>query len=82
MVARGYPVDLLHVRRHGPYIEQDIKGMRIIDLGTNHVYSALPGLIRYLRRERPFVMLSDKDRVNRTALLARAIAGVDTRLVC
>jgi glycosyltransferase involved in cell wall biosynthesis len=53
----------------------------VIDLGTRHVYSSLPALVRYLRRERPAAMLADKDRLNRTALLARAIARVPTRLV-
>jgi glycosyltransferase involved in cell wall biosynthesis len=38
-------------------------------------------LVRYLRRERPYVLLADKDRVNRTALAARALARVATRLV-
>lgn len=41
----------------------------------------MPGIVRYLRRKRPVVMLSDKDRVNRTALLARLLARVRTRLV-
>lgn len=81
ILKRGYPVDLLHVRKHGPYIESDQEGLRIIDLGSKHVYPSLPAVVRYLRRERPFVMLSDKDRVNRTAIFARKLAGVDTRLV-
>ncbi len=81
LVDRGYPVDLLHVRRHGPHIERELEGLRVIDLGSRHVYPSLPAVVGYLRRERPAVMLSDKDRVNRTALLARFLAGVDTRLV-
>jgi len=81
LLGRGYPVDLLHVQRHGPYIDQEMDGLRIIDLGSKHVYPSLPAVVRYLRKERPTVMLSDKDRVNRTALLARFLAGVDTRVV-
>lgn len=81
LVERGYPVDLLHVRKHGPHIEMERDGFRLIDLGSKHVYTSLPALVRYLREERPVVMLSDKDRVNRTALLARFMAGVETRLV-
>ena len=78
---RGYPVDLLKVRNHGPELDETPHGVRVIDLGTNHVYTSLPAVVRYLRREQPFVMLSDKDRVNRTALLARSLARVPTRLV-
>ena len=81
LARRGYPVDLLHVRKHGPYLDPCPEGVRIIDLGSRHTYTSLPAIIRYLRKEKPEVMLADKDRVNRTALLARFLAGVDTRLV-
>lgn len=81
MARRGYAVDLLKVRKHGPELDDLPEGVRVIDLGSSHVYNSLPAVVRYLRRERPAVMLADKDRVNRTALLARKLAGVDTRLV-
>ena len=81
LAQRGYAVDLLHVRKHGPWLDQPPAGINIIDLGTRHTYSSLPTLINYLRQQRPAVLLSDKDRVNRTALLARFLARVPTRLV-
>ncbi len=81
LARRGYPVDLLKVRRHGPNLRETPPGVRVIDLGTRHTYTALPAVARYLRRERPAVMLSDKDRVNRTAFLARWLSGAPTRLV-
>jgi glycosyltransferase involved in cell wall biosynthesis len=76
----GLSVDLLRVRRHGPVLVRPSRGVRVVDLGTSHVTSSLPGLIRYLREERPDGLLCDKDRVNRIAILARALAGVDTKL--
>ena len=83
LAARGYAVDLLKVRKHGPTLDLVPNGVRVIDTGASTTYAALPALIRYLRRERPAVLLSDKDRVNRTALLARWLAGATntTRLV-
>jgi glycosyltransferase involved in cell wall biosynthesis len=85
LARRGYQVDLLKVRRHGPHLDpgqgETPPGVRVIDLGSRHTYACLPSIVRYLRRERPAVMLSDKDRVNRTALLARALARVPSRLV-
>lgn len=78
---RGYRVDLLKVRRHGPVLDEAPRGVRVVDLGSRHTYACLPAIVRYLRRERPGVMLSDKDRVNRTALLARFLARVPTKLV-
>ncbi len=81
LAQRGYEIDLLHVRRHGPTLDVIPDGVRVIDLGSRHVYPSLPALVKYLRRERPAIMLSDKDRVNRTALLAKFLARVNTRLV-
>lgn len=80
VAALGIRVDLLKIRGHGPHLSRVPDGVRIVDLGTSHVASALPALVRYLRRERPAAMLSDKDKVNRTALWARAMARVDTRV--
>jgi glycosyltransferase involved in cell wall biosynthesis len=79
--AWGIAVDLLGVRGHGPHLpEAGLSQLRRIDLGTAHVYAALPALTAYLRRERPAALLTDKDRVNRTAILGRALARSPTRL--
>jgi glycosyltransferase involved in cell wall biosynthesis len=79
--AWGFKVDLLKVRQHGPNLDTgSLPNVRLIDLGSAHVTGSLPALVRYLRRERPVAMLCDKDRVNRTAILARMIARVRTRL--
>ena len=82
LAKRGYEVDLLQVRKHGPHLQQIPAGVRCIDLGSSHVYSSIPAVIRYLRQERPGVLFSDKDRVNRAALFAHRLAGAkQTRLV-
>jgi len=81
LARRGYAVDLLKVRLHGPNLPEMPAGVRVIDLGSRHTYACLPAVAAYLRRERPAVLLSDKDRVNRTALFARTLARVPTRLV-
>jgi glycosyltransferase involved in cell wall biosynthesis len=80
LARRGYQVDLLKVRGHGPTLDQIPAGVAVVDLDCRHTYGCIPSLVRYLREQRPVVMLSDKDRVNRTALLARWIAGTQTRL--
>lgn len=73
--GRGYLVDILKVRKHGPELPSLPPGVRLFDLGTSHVYSSFFAVCRYLRRYRPVAMLTDKDRVNRTALLARAVTA-------
>lgn len=79
IAAIGLRVDVLGVAGHGPTFDILPDGVRHLPLGARHVNSAVPSLIRYLRCERPQAMLSDKDRVNRAALGARALAGGDTR---
>lgn len=78
---RGLRVDLLHVANHGPYLDPVPEHVRVVELGSAHVNSSLLPLVRYLRRERPAALLSDKDKVNRIALLARRLARVATRVV-
>lgn len=79
--SRGVPVDLLRIKGHGPYPDAVYPTLRIIDLGVSHVNSSLFPLIRYLRRERPAALLTDKDRVNRTALVARFMSRVPVKTV-
>lgn len=80
--AWDQPVDLLVIRGHGPSIAVDgLRCARRIELGAAHVNTALPGLIRYLHRERPAALLTDKDRVNRIAIIARSLASPETQLV-
>jgi glycosyltransferase involved in cell wall biosynthesis len=81
IARRGYRVDLLQVRRHGPYLDRLPANVSRVDLGHRHTYTCLPALVHYLRRQRPVLLLSDKDRVNRTALLARRLAATGTPLI-
>jgi glycosyltransferase involved in cell wall biosynthesis len=74
----GLRVDLLGIRGHGPNIEPLPPGVRQVALPARHVNTALPPLVQYLRRVRPPLLLTDKDRVNRLVLLAAALAGADT----
>jgi len=80
IASRGIKVDLLHVNGKGPYIRSDGGNLRVVELGSSHSFTSLRPLIRYLKREEPDVLLSDKDRVNQIALTARWLAGVRTRV--
>lgn len=77
---RGLGVDVLGIRGHGPSLEALPVGCRHLVLPASHVWGALAPLVSYLRRERPRVLLADKDKVNRAALAARAVAAADTRV--
>jgi glycosyltransferase involved in cell wall biosynthesis len=80
IAARGFRIDLLQVRDHGPYLDSLPTNVQRIDLGQRHTYACLPALARYLRIHQPSLLLSDKDRVNRTALLAHWLSGSSSPL--
>jgi glycosyltransferase involved in cell wall biosynthesis len=80
-LGAGVRVDLLLARCEGQHLAAMPEGVRIIALNANHTASSLPGLVRYLRREQPPAVLAVKDRAIRVAVLARRLAGVETRLV-
>jgi glycosyltransferase involved in cell wall biosynthesis len=77
----GRPVDLLTIRTSSPYLDDLPTGVRRIDLGARHSLGAVAALARQLRSERPPVLLAAKDRAGRAAVLARRLAGVETRIV-
>lgn len=79
--AQGVAVDLVLAKAKGEYLEQVPATVRIIDLNARRVLTSLPGLIRYLRRERPHAMLSTLMHANILALIARRLAGVPVRLI-
>lgn len=78
---RGIHIDLLHVKNHGPYLKQEHENIRLVNLGSAHVNTSLFALLSYLKAEKPEVMLSDKDKLNRMAVIARKLAGYPERVV-
>lgn len=76
----GVEVDLVAGNAAGPYLDLVPAGARLIDLQSRRVLAALPGLVRYLRRQRPAALLSAMDHANMVALWARALARVQTRV--
>jgi len=80
-VDLGRRVDLLLVRSEGPHFERLPGQVNPVRLGTHHTFVAVPALARYLRRHRPLALLAAKDRAGRAAVLARGLAGTETRIV-
>lgn len=81
LAHRDYNVDLVLASAQGPYLTDVVPSVRIVDLRAGRVIKALWPLARYLRRERPVAMLSALNHANVVAVLAKALAGLDTRLV-
>ncbi len=80
-VAAHVPVDLILLKARGGHLDRIPPQVNVIRLDVSTSLLALPAVVRYLQRQRPAAMLVAKDRASRIALLARRIAGVETRLV-
>lgn len=79
--ARGIAVDVLAIRADSAHLGSLPPGVELIDLGVRHSALAIGPLVRYLRRARPMALLAAKDRAIRAAVAARAISGVQCRIV-
>ncbi len=79
--ALGVATDLVTLKTRGGHAANLPAGVRHVPLGVRHSGIAPPAIARYLKRERPQAMLVAKDRAGRAALLGRALAGVNTRVV-
>jgi len=78
---QGINVDLVLAKAEGPYLSEVPARVRVIDLHSSRVLFSLPGLVRYLRRERPQAILSAMDHANIVAIWARKLSGVPCRVV-
>ncbi len=80
-LARGLAVTLVLHARTGALAQAVPAGCRVVVLGGGRTAQDVPGLARFLRRERPDVLLVSLDHNNIAAMLARRLAGGPTRLV-
>ncbi|MBT5268561.1 MAG: glycosyltransferase [Candidatus Marinimicrobia bacterium] len=71
----GASVDLVLLRRIGPYIAEIPDSVCIVELHATRKFNAVLKLARYLRREKPAVLLSGGDVSNAVALVASILAG-------
>ena len=78
---RGVKVDMVLAKAEGPYLDDMSPKVRVVDLGAKRVLYSLPGLFRYLKREKPAVLLSAMNRANVVSLWAKRLSGVKTRVV-
>ena len=76
IARRGFAVDLVLVRRQGALCRRHPANIRVIELGTRRTVNSVLALARYLRRERPAVLLTALVHVNVAALLAGLLARV------
>jgi glycosyltransferase involved in cell wall biosynthesis len=83
---RGCRVDVVVASVQGPSPDGSFAAfvpanVNVVDLGCSRVLFSLPGLVSYMKRERPDALLAAMDHINLLALWARRLAGVETRVV-
>lgn len=81
LAARGVRVDLLVLHAGAADRRLAPAGVRVTDFGRRESIAALPQLLRYLKRERPDVLLANNPYPGVAALVAKAFFVRDLRLV-
>jgi glycosyltransferase involved in cell wall biosynthesis len=75
IVRRGEPVDLALAMADGVFLDHLPPEVRVVDLGGRRLLGGFLPLARYLRRERPRVLISSMSHANLLALWAARLAG-------
>jgi glycosyltransferase involved in cell wall biosynthesis len=81
IAQKGYQVDLVLVQAIGPYMNQIVPEVNVVNLNASRLLFSLPKLIGYLRREHPTVLLTALEDTSLIALWAKRLANVQTRIV-
>lgn len=81
LLEHGLAVDLVQATPEGDFRCQVPADVRLVDLNASRALTSMAPLMRYLRRERPHVMISAAIQTNIAAIWARRLACVSTRLV-
>ena len=78
---RGVNVDLVLSKSIGPYLLDIHPGVRIVNLNSKRLFFSIIPLVKYMREERPKVMLTALNTANVIAIIARIISRVKFKLV-
>jgi glycosyltransferase involved in cell wall biosynthesis len=75
LVERGESVHVVLAEAVGPHLDHIPPGVKVVNLRSPRVLVSLGPLTRYLRRERPRVLISSMNHANLVALWASRLAG-------
>ena len=81
LTRRGFEVTFVVNKMQGGLVPIIPPRARVVSLDAKRTLSALLPLVRFLRRERPDVLLANIGPINIIALWAKVLAGVKTRVV-
>jgi glycosyltransferase involved in cell wall biosynthesis len=78
---QGADVTLVLHRLRGQLLNEVPAGLRVVDLASSRTLLDVPRLARFLRSEKPDILLSNVDLNNVAALLAKAVSFSATKVV-
>jgi glycosyltransferase involved in cell wall biosynthesis len=81
MLELGVSLDLVVASLEGAYVDRIPDRVRVINLATGRVFTAIPALSQYLKKERPVALISHLNHANIVALLARKLSGHKIKLI-
>ena len=73
-------IDLLVIRAEGPHFSNIPDNVNVISLNAKHTLTAVPELVRYLKKHQPDSVLVAKDRAGRAVLTAKRLAGAKSNV--
>lgn len=80
-LEHGLAVDMVQAAPEGNFRDQVPAGVRLVDLNASRALTSLVPLVRYLRRERPDVIISGAIQTNVVAVWAKLLSRISTRLI-
>ncbi|GAA4416081.1 glycosyltransferase [Nibrella viscosa] len=81
LYANGYDVTVVLCRQGGHYRDILNEGIRMVSLESDNRLSLIRFLTSYLKKEKPDVLFTAVPHLNNIALLSRALARVETRII-
>lgn len=79
--SQGRSIDVILVRKTGQYLSELYPYIRVINLECLTLLRSLHLLIRYLKQEKPKILISALEDTNITAICATKLAAVHTKIV-
>ena len=80
-VEQNLEVDLILVRKYGPYVSQINPKVKLINLQGKSLLKSIPLLVKYLKQEQPTILLSALEDTNIVAILGKILAGINTKII-
>ncbi len=81
LAERGYSVDMVLIKPTGPHHAMLSEKVRLVDLRASRVLYGILPLAKYLRAERPAILLAALEHATIGAYVARRLAGVAIPLI-